>query len=223
MSALKSQLGNITLWVVLWLVFWGGYFYFYHPVRFAGHPHVVALYFFAAGVIALAIFKEHFLPLLKNITRASFYLASLFLLLRLCFYVYAPYVIPEPTEYISRHPYEVFLQRGAARFFITLFEIFFQQIFVVALVMFLKEAGLPLSRIMLCFAAIFGAAHTPLVIIAHGFWSSWYFLGFSVVSAFVFPPFILKVRSGFVYSYIAHWIFYTASAVGFWVWYSCCR
>lgn len=41
-----------------------------------------------------------------------------------------------------------------------------------------------------------------------------------IVSAIIFPTLILKVQYGFVYSYIVHWVFYTLTAVGFWIIYA---
>jgi hypothetical protein len=119
---------------------------------------------------------------------------------------------------MERYPERTYLLIDYRRLFSKSFDLFSQQVFIVLLALFLKEAGLTIAEIITAFALIFGIVHAPLFWFDKG-WPSWYFTIFSILSAIVFPLLVLKVHYGFVYSYIVHMVFYTLTAVGFWILY----
>lgn len=99
------------------------------------------------------------------------------------------------------------------------FDILFQQLLILALVLSLAREGFGMRRISLSCGALFGAAHLLLMFDAVG-WH--YVLRFAVVATLfglVFPVLILKVRHGLAYSFALHWSYYAltiflARAVG---------
>ncbi len=99
------------------------------------------------------------------------------------------------------------------------FDILFQQILILALVLSLAREGFTLRHISLACGALFGGVHVLLMFDAVG-WS--YVVRFAVVATLfglIFPVLILRVRNGLAYSYAVHWFYYAltvflARAVG---------
>jgi hypothetical protein len=99
------------------------------------------------------------------------------------------------------------------------FDILFQQILILALVLMLAREGYSLRRISLTCGALFGAVHLLLMFDSVG-WN--FVLRFFVVATLfglIFPVLILRVRNGLAYSFALHWFYYAltvfmARAVG---------
>jgi len=92
-------------------------------------------------------------------------------------------------------------------------EILFQQLLIVALVLALSAQRCSLHRISISSALIFGGAH---VLLAFGGVPIGYVIRFMLSAALfglLFPYLILRVRNGFAYSYVIHWVYYAASVV----------
>ncbi|MFN4129719.1 MAG: hypothetical protein ACK4GC_07870 [Paracoccaceae bacterium] len=88
------------------------------------------------------------------------------------------------------------------------FDILFQQILILALVLSLAQEGYSLRRISLVCGALFGAVHLLLIFDAP---SVSYVLRFAVVATLfglIFPVLILRVRNGLAYSFALHWFYY---------------
>lgn len=99
------------------------------------------------------------------------------------------------------------------------FDILFQQILILALVLSPAQEGYSLRRISLTCGALFGAVHLVLMFDSVG-WS--FVLRFVVAGALfglIFPVLILRMRNGLAFSYALHWFYYAltvfmARAVG---------
>jgi hypothetical protein len=90
-------------------------------------------------------------------------------------------------------------------------EILFQQLLVIALVLALAKNDLPLGKISIYCAIVFGAAH---VLLALGGAPPGYVIRFSLAAALfglVFPYLILRVSNGLAYAYVVHWLYYAAT------------
>lgn len=92
-------------------------------------------------------------------------------------------------------------------------EILFQQLLVVALVLALSAERYSLRTIATYCALVFGGAHILLIF---GGVPIGYVIRFMIsAGAFglVFPYLILRVRNGFAFSYMIHWLYYAASVI----------
>jgi hypothetical protein len=90
-------------------------------------------------------------------------------------------------------------------------EILFQQLLVVAFVLLLSAQQLSLRRISLYCGLTFGVAH---ILLAFGDTPNAYVIRFMVAATafgFLFPYLILRVRNGFAYSYVLHWMYYAVT------------
>ena len=92
-------------------------------------------------------------------------------------------------------------------------EILFQQLLIVALVLALSAQRCSLRKISIFSAMIFGGTH---VLLAFGGVPIGYVIRFMLSAAafgLLFPYLLLRVRNGFAYSYVIHWVYYAASVV----------
>lgn len=90
-------------------------------------------------------------------------------------------------------------------------EIVFQQLLIVALVLALAARQCTVGKIMACSAAVFGGAHALLVFADVPLGYVGRFMISAAVFGLVFPYFILRLRNGLAYSYMAHWLYYIAT------------
>jgi hypothetical protein len=69
------------------------------------------------------------------------------------------------------------------------------------------------------YAAVFALGHFPLLGLfgPQGKFFGAFYAVLAFISAVVFPPIILEVNCGFVYTYTLHSVFYTLLALGFWI------
>lgn len=88
-------------------------------------------------------------------------------------------------------------------------EILVQQTLITATILALSEYFTTIRRISLVFAGTFGLLHAVIYLVssAPSQHATFMTLG-AIVSALVFPYLILRVKNGFLYSYMIHWLFY---------------
>lgn len=127
--------------------------------------------------------------------------------------LFAAYVLPllPPVEWVqSFDPPEV--RTATPWYFLPKsIDILFQQLLIVAFVLALAGANIPLSRISIYCALTFGAAH---VLLAFGPAPVGYVVRFMLAAAafgFLFPYLILRVPNGLAYSYVVHWLYYAVT------------
>jgi len=94
-------------------------------------------------------------------------------------------------------------------FFPKTFEILVQQLLFASLILALARHTRSLRAIATSYGIIGTIGHLALVVILWPAYQLPLFLtGAAIASAFVFPYLILRVRGGFLYSYMIHWTFY---------------
>ncbi len=98
-------------------------------------------------------------------------------------------------------------------FFPKSIEILFQQLLILALVLALSVQNLSLRNTAIVSALTFGAIHALLGFsdVPAGYVIR-FMLSASVFGLF-FPYLLLRVRNGFAYSYVIHWLYYAASVL----------
>ena len=217
-----EQLPNILIWATIWIVSWGIFFWFVHKknVDYIKYFILTATYFLCVAIITSLVFRDHIARALQNFTVTPLIVLGLVIFVHIILYIYLPKYLQEPKDYFEKYPKRQYLKIDKRRLLSKSIDILSQQVFVVLLVIFLQDTGLVLNQIIIAFAVIFGLVHAPLILVERGTWPSWYFTVFSILSAIIFPILIIKVQYGFVYSYIVHWVFYTFTAIGFWIVYA---
>ena len=222
---LNEQLPNIIIWALLWILSWSVFLLFLHKkgVDYIRRFLWTATYFLSVAVVTSLVFIDHIARILQNFTVTPLIVLGVVALVHIILYTYLPKYLQKPEDYFKKYPKRQYLTLDRKRLVSKSMDILSQQIVVILLVIFLQDAGLTLYQIIFAFAVIFGLVHAPLILVERGAWPAWYFAVFSIFSAVIFPVLILKVQYGFIYSYIVHWVFYTFTAVGFWIWYNKCR
>jgi hypothetical protein len=171
-------------------------------VTYQEHPFLIASYyliwlgvlFFAFPHMSHEIFFENSL---RSYGFLSFFMAGVTL--------YYGYVLPAEGIAIATNP--DFLRGGPGYLFVKTIEILFQQVLIMLLILTLASYRDDIWFVSKAYAAIFGIAHIALIP-KLGLAYTLLFFGAALMSACIFPYIILRIKNGFVYSYIAHWSAY---------------
>lgn len=197
---------------------WGGFFFLFHRngVDYTRHYIWTTLYFLGVGAIIATIFRIYLAPIVQQFSLLPFIVFGVFMLVQLFIYVYVPKYLKAPTEYFEKYPNRYYLKLDWRRLVSKSADIAAQQAFIVLLVVFLKDAGLPLVQILFWFCLLFLFLHIPLLASERGRWPMYLFGVVVIVFSIIFPILILYIPYGFIYNIILHWLFYTTVAVVFW-------
>lgn len=177
------------------------------------------LYFlFFAGLIAV-LFESQIFWAFEQFSAVPLIVAAVFMAAQTAFYILLPRYLPDQKAYLTAHPDRYYLEVNWRRLISKSADIFAQQVFIIVLVVSLHAMGLSLVQLVGWFFVLFSLLHIPLIATEWGRWPSWVFAGAVVSFSIVFPPLILLIPYGFVYTFVLHWIFYTVMAVVFWIQY----
>ena len=213
----EQLLFDFIEWIFLWVFFWGVFkLFLLKHIDYIKHYLLTSLYFLFVTVIIAYIFKNDLVDIFSRFSIIPLIVLGITIIFHIVLYLYISKYIKEPKNYFELHPDRQYLSLNFKRLFSKSVDILAQQIFIILLAVFLQSAGLNLVQTILIFAAIFGLAHVPLIFIENS-WHSWYFTFSAILSAVAFPVLIIEIPYGFVYSYIVHWLFYTITAIGFWI------
>lgn len=179
---------------------------------------ITCFYFLIATLLVIYSHHNYFSPLQQVGVVPGLILIGLFILNPLIYW-YARKKLEHPTDLIERNNSQNFIKLDYRYLASKTCEIMFQQTCIIILVLLLEKAGLSLIQIMVSFSLLFSLAHFPLLLTGQHSWALYYII-FSALSGFIFPPLILKLPSGFIYSFIVHWLFYTLAGVGFWIYFN---
>lgn len=210
---------DIALIAALWILSDLGYYFLLPALSYESdynhHPIATATYYvFWIGVAAITF--SRICASWRQLSRwglfenrlLSLVLWTVFFAVALTFTAYVLPSLP-PFEWSPEWGPEPKLPQAQSVYFLPKsFEILFQQILILALVLTLARQGFTLKRISLTCGAIFGGMHLLLMFDAVS-WS--YVLRFSVVATLfglIFPVLILRVRNGLAYSFAVHWFYY---------------
>ncbi len=212
--SLLQTLGHI---VVLWSGVMVGY-YVVLPllgldIGYNSHPFLVADYYAAWALICTLTFEEIYLShlpvsrrLLTDIALSGLFVCAASLFLWGFSYLGTPHIhVLEPaTDLLLATPW-YFLPKSI--------ELLVQQLLIAAFVFELDRQGYVLLTIVLTYAVAFGAAHL-LLLLGGTFPPTVLIMTLAaVISASFFPYMLLRLRHGFLYTYMAHWSFYALLAL----------
>ncbi len=171
-------------------------------VTYQEQPFFVAAYYLLwLGVLFLSFPHMSREVFFENSLR-SYGILALFMAGVTLFY---GYVLPDGSALSATVP--DFMRGGVGYLLVKTIEILFQQVLIVLLVLTLASYRDDMWFVAKAYAFIFSIVHLALVP-RLGIAYTALFFGASLLSALVFPYIILKVKNGFVYSYIVHWSAY---------------
>lgn len=200
----------------------GGFRFFLHAngIGYIRHFLWTAGYFMLVAIITTLAFWDYIDRALQGFSTTPFIVLGIFIAVQAPIYIYLPRYFQEPTEYFETYPERCYLKIDWRRLVSKSMDILAQQVFIVLLIMFLRDAGLSLVQTIAAFAVLFGMLHVPLIASERGAWPSWLFAGIVAVFSIIFPILIIEVQYGFVYTYAIHWLFYMMMAAAFWMRYA---
>ncbi len=209
--------------MLFWFGTWAYFFVRLIPkgVSYFHESRVAAFYFFAVSMMMMVLFPRFALQIFRNIKPGALGILLCVLALYLLIYYLAPSLMRVKREHsISMiHPaIPMFLTFDFHYLLVKSIEVFYQQIFVAFLALTLARLGLSIQGIVFIFAFLFSLIHLPLILSEGMSWGL-YFAGAAFCASFIFPPLILFVPSGFVYSYLIHLGFYVGSGIFFGLYY----
>jgi hypothetical protein len=202
----------------IWILSDVGYYLFLPALgNGAGYnttPLPITIYYIFWTLIAIFAFKDQLQE--KKFIDSRWKSISLFLAGTFIMVLYLAYVMPflkAITWTTSLVPPSELLYATSWYFLPKSIEIFLQQILLLTLVTAFTDEKYSLITTSAWCAGLFGGAHLLLVLGGGGFIYVSVFTIVAVVSSFIFPYLLLRVKNGIVYSYFLHWFFYAVVIV----------
>jgi len=205
------------IWILSWFIGWGGLYHIPEKKRdYVKNFLVVTIYFCIASFIVMYLFRNIIDPLINKISFVPSVILLIFFIINFLVYFFSNRFIKKPIKFLEKYSNVSYLHLDYRYLISKSFEIFFQQILIVSLVFLLKAQGFDLVWITIIFALMFGFGHIPMIKLEKNFFGILIFIA-AMFSSFLFPYLILNFQYGFIYTYIAHWLFYTNSGVLSWI------
>jgi len=217
---LYAVLGKAT---ALWAVANVGYFMFApvfgYDASYNAAPWGMTIYFLCWAAVGVWLFWDLFRPRFAHASHIWAYgvismaaaavvwtLVYMFSLLpALQGPAFAPY-----TDLLLATPW-YFLPKAA--------ELLVQHVIIAALILGLWRHFHSLSSVVASYAVLFGGGHVVLFLLSNAPTPHATAMTFAALgSALIFPYVVLRVRAGFIYSYLIHFVFYIALALVLHAW-----
>ena len=212
-----SIIYDLIIWIFLWFFGWFGWYLIpKHKRDYINNYLIVSLYFCAISLILIYIFRNPLDTLTKNLSVFPVIILAGFFVLNFLTFFLSNTFLRKPIEFIDKYSTVHYLKMDYRYLLSKSFEIFFQQILIVSLVLLLHENGLSVTWITIIFVCMFGFGHIPMLKLCEGFFGTIIFTA-GIFSAFLFPYLILIFEHGYIYTYILHWFFYTNTGLLFWI------
>ena len=156
--------------------------------------------------------------LTTQLTPTPFIVLILVYVVTVALYRVARVSFTRPEQLIERNPYELFLTLDYRYLFSKSFELLFQQIMIVVLILTIHRMTATMIHVIVIYGVIFSLAHLPIYPFIGTNEKAFrvFYIVASIASAVLFPLLILKIDCGFVYSYAIHLSFYTLAALILW-------
>lgn len=210
---------DVFVWLLLWLAGWGLYgLMLRRQVNYVQRFPITAVYFLTLSVLVTILFRGTFAQIATDFDFTPFIALALAYIATIALYYLSHKYLNEPKRLMSMNPNEFFLTLDYRYLTSKSFELLFQQVMIVLLILTIHRATTTMINVMIIYGVIFASAHLPiypLIGTKARIFKLVYFVA-SITSAIVFPLLILRVSYGFVYSYIIHLSFYTLSGLFFW-------
>ncbi len=205
----------LLIWIFCWVLSWTGLFLL--PKRnYIKNYILISIYFFLISLILIFIFRKIMEDLSKRLTILSLVLILILFLIIFLTYFFSNKFVKKPLEFLAKYSHVSYLMMDYKYLLSKSFEILYQQILIISLVFILAESGLNLFFITIIFVILFGFGHLPVIKLQKDFFGYFILLA-GLCSSFLFPFLILNFKYGFIYTYIAHWLFYSNTGLLFWI------
>jgi len=203
--------------MALCFIAWGFFYLGLHRrgISYTEHFEITTLYFVCVGILIAALFWREVSHVVPAFSIIPFVFVAAFLFALILISIVVPKYVRTPVAYFTTYPDRYYLKLDWRRVISKSADIAAQQVFIVVLVVGLKDAGLTLPVLILYFFLLFALLHVPLIASERGRWPSLVFAGAVVAFSLLFPPLILFVPYGFIYTFLIHWIFYMTLALTF--------
>ena len=212
-----NQLIDILVWVLLWITTYGLlYFITKTGITYNKRYGRLILFFLFFTFLTSLYFGDILLGVDGKLTLTPILILILVYILTIFVYSISHKYLQPPTRLIEKYPHQYFIKMDYRYIISKSFDILFQQVMIVIMVMWLSQQNHSLSEIILYFVLLFGLVHVFALFPAGKIFGTYYLIA-SLIGAVIFPMLILKVNYGFVYSFVIHVSFYSISSVFFWL------
>jgi len=206
-----------VVWLLAWCVGWGGFYLLMaRNINYVTRPDLTALYF-SVATLALVFLSGDLLLTRHALLKVSWLLfPGLAFAAALAVYVSFPLLLSPPWPLIVKNPDMFFLQFNLRYLISKVFDISFQQMLVLFLLLLLRRGGLSVKGTCCICCILFSAPHVFLLD-RNGIVMGGYFLAFSLVAGLLFPYVILRFRQGLAYTFSLHLSFYVFTGALCWL------
>ncbi len=211
---------DVFVWLLLWVAGWGVYgLMLRRGIDYVKRFPITCVYFLALSVLIAILFKTTLARVTATFSATPFVVLALVYVATIVLYRVAHVRLTRPDRLIERNPYELFLTLDYRYLFSKSFELLFQQMMIVLLILTIHDATPVIIHVIVIYGVIFPLAHFPIYPFIGTNEKAFrvFYVVASITSAILFPLLILKVSYGFVYTYAIHLSFYTLSALIFWM------
>lgn len=224
---LYTILGKVT---ALWAVANVGYFLFApvfgYDASYNASPIQMAVYFLFWVGVSVWVFWDLFRPRFARTSLLWAYGGLCLLAAALVWGLVYTFSFLPALQGPVLAPYTDLLLATPWYFLPKAAELLMQQVLIAALVWGLWHHFHSLPRVVLSYSVLFGGGHVMLFLLSSAPTPHATAMTLAaLISALVFPYLLLRVRGGFIYSYLIHFVFYIALALvlhawpppGYWV------
>ncbi len=203
-------LGNILAWLLLWFGGWYGWVKMLkRGMNYITSYRITTLYFIFLSFISWRLYHGHLSAFFSSLPAKvmPIYFLIFFFVLLVSIYFFSHRIF-DKTLLASQFNRKIFAATMDYRFlFAKSFDILFQQISFLILVLLLKDVVVGTGTIVIFSGLIFGIVHLPLLILRHHVLVP-YFVIASFFAGIIFSFLIVTLPYGFIYAYCLHWSFY---------------
>ncbi len=178
-------------------------------LSYTANPLSITIYYVFWIIITLFAFWNVYIKwhIVKN--ELTSYVVSLFIIGFIATYIiYIMPIFPTINWAIGWKPPAELAFANGWYFLPKSTEIILQQLLISALALSFVNAKIEIKSLRLWCAGLFGSAHLLLVFGGPSLLYVTVFTICATIAGYIFPYLILKIRNGFMYSYILHWSFY---------------
>lgn len=200
----------IISWVILWFGSWYGWILLLKKgINYVKTLRIAIFYFLFLSLISYLFYQHHLYLFFSHLPFKLFpiYLLVTFFVISTGIYYFSRRIFDKKV--LSSHlERKILAAMMDYRFLLAKsFDILFQQLLFLILVISLREVIPNKEVIILVAGFVFCIVHLPLLVIKYNVLST-YFVVASFFAGLLFSSLILSLPYGFIYSYILHWCFY---------------
>lgn len=212
---LMKFLQILLSWILLWFTGWAVWLMLIkrginHVVTF----RISSLYFFSLFLVTVFYYNYRLKTFITNlpIKVFPFFFLFFFFIILTCLYYYSNRIFNKEILMSHKEKYMYFATMDYRYLISKSFDILFQQIALLCLILSLRELISSSFQIILLVGVIFGLIHIPLLKTKYNKIAP-YFIIASFFAGVVFSFLILLLPYGLIYSYAIHWCFYAIAGL----------